>query len=85
MKKTAILIFFMFLMLSTAAVAQDLRAGLGGTAGMPDTENYMGGSDISQTAQITASSFLQPGTLAYLVASLVSLGLYAKRKQRKRN
>jgi hypothetical protein len=82
MKKIAIL---MFLILSTAVVAQDLETGLGGTAGIPDTGNTMGGSDIPQTAQITASSFLQPGTLAYLAASLVSLGLYAKRKQRKKS
>ncbi|MBS1226342.1 MAG: hypothetical protein H6R32_276 [Candidatus Aminicenantes bacterium] len=85
MKKTTILIFSMFLLLSTATVAQDLASGFTGTAGMPDTGNNTGGGDVPQTAQITASSFLQPGTLAYLVASLVSLGIYAKRKQRKRN
>jgi len=84
MKKTTILIFLMFLLLSTAAVAQDLAAGFTGTSGMPDTGNYVGGSDVPQTVQITASSFLQPGTLAYLVATVVSLGIYAKRKQRKR-
>jgi len=84
MKKTAISIFLMILMLSTAALAQELASGFTGTAGRPDTESNSGGSDIAQTVQITASSFMQPGTLAYLVASLVSLGIYAKRKQRKK-
>jgi hypothetical protein len=84
MKKTTTLIFLMFLMLSIAAVAQDLGIDITGTAGMPDTGNNVGGSDVPQSAQITASSFLQPGTLAYLAATLVSLGIYAKRKQRKR-
>lgn len=84
MKKTTILIFLMFLLMSAAAVAQDLATGFTGTSGMPDTGNNVGGSDVPQTAQITASSFLQPGTLAYLVATLVSLGIYARRKQRKR-
>lgn len=84
MKKTTFLIFSMFLLLSTAAVAQELATGFTTTAGMPATGNTMGGSDVPQTAQITASSFLQPGTLAYLAATLVSLGIYAKRKQRKR-
>lgn len=84
MKKTATIIFLMFLMLSTAAVAQDLNTDLAGTAGIPNTRDNTGGSDVPQTSQITGASFLQPGTLAYLVASLVSLGIYAKRKQKKR-
>jgi hypothetical protein len=85
MKKLAISMFLMILMLSTAVIAQELASGFTGTAGRPDTESHIGGSDVAPTAQITTSSFMQPGTLAYLLASLVSLGIYAKRKQRKRS
>lgn len=85
MRKIVILMFLMILMLSTAALAQELASGFARTAAWPDTENNVGGSNVSPTAQITASSFMQPGTLAYLVATLVSLGIYAKRKQRKRS
>lgn len=85
MKKIAILICLMLLILSTAAIAQNMGTGLTGTAGKPDTGSNTGGTGVTPTAQITASSFLQPGTLAYLAASLVSLGIYAKRKQRKRS
>jgi hypothetical protein len=78
MKKIVILLFFA---LSTAAVASDSWPGW--FKSHPKTSQNQDG--ITRGAGSNGFSVAEPQTLALLGAGLVTLGIYAKRKQGKKS
>ena len=80
MKKLLILLFFA---MSTAAVASDSWPGW-----FKSSSHRTGQTNLSATAGANAGngavSVAEPAAIALLGAGLVSLGIYAKRKQGKK-
>jgi hypothetical protein len=73
----------LFLMLSTAAIAQQQRPTR--LAGERDAGYNIGSRPSVKPDGVETFAVPEPGAIVLLGAGLVSLGIYAKRKQGKKN